>query len=78
MGYNLHSACHKCKVRIFHFRYEENKTILPFYIKHKECIKENINNVQTIIDNIGMDEEWQNEEENGGYKKDNLSEANNG
>jgi hypothetical protein len=74
MGYNLYSACHKCKVKIFHFRREEQKTILPFYAKHSKCAKENIDNVQTIMDNNGTDQEWQNSFENGGYKDDELQE----
>jgi hypothetical protein len=53
MGYNLISGCHKCKVKIFHFRREENKTILPFYKKHSDCAKEDANNVQTVMDNNG-------------------------
>lgn len=40
MGHNLISVCHKCKVKIFHFRNEEHKTILPFYKNHANCAKE--------------------------------------
>jgi len=58
MGYNLYSACHKCKTKIFHFRNEENKTILPFYKKHSDCAKENIDNVQTVMDNNSTDQNW--------------------
>lgn len=72
MGHNLYSACHKCKVKIFHFRREENLTILPFYKKHSDCAKENINNVQTVMDNNGTDQLWQKTEHNGGYKDDEL------
>jgi len=72
MGYNLISACHKCKVQIFHFRREENLTILPFYVKHSECAKEDLSNVQTVMDNNGTDQNWQKEEESGGYKSDEL------
>lgn len=70
MGYNLYSACHKCKVKIFHFRREESRTILPFYAKHANCAAENLNNVQTIMDNNGTDQDWQREPESGGYKND--------
>ena len=59
MGHNLISACHKCKVKIFHFRNEENKAILPFYKKHSHCAKFDIRNVQTIMDNNGTDQYWQ-------------------
>ncbi len=69
MGHNLISACHKCKVQIFHFRNEENKTILPFYKKHEKCAKENINNVQTVMDNNSTDQWWA---EPNGYKDDEL------
>jgi len=67
MGYNLISGCHKCKVKIFHFRTEENKTVLPFYKKHSECAKECINNVQTVMDNNGTEQWWA---ESDGYNND--------
>jgi len=69
MGYNLISGCHKCKVKIFHFRREENKTILPFYKKHSNCAKEDINNVVTVMDNNGTDQWWA---EDNGYADDEL------
>lgn len=74
MGYNLYSACHKCKTKTFHFRREEQKTILPFYVKHAKCAKENVYNVQTIMDNNGTDQKWQYSFEDGGYKDDELQE----
>ena len=58
MGHNLISICHKCQTKIFHFRNEENKTILPFYIKHKNCAKEKLENVVTVMDNNGTDRFW--------------------
>lgn len=69
MSHNLISGCHKCKVQIFHFRGEENKTILPFYKKHQDCAKLNIGNVETIMDNIGVDQPWA---QNNGYENDSL------
>jgi hypothetical protein len=66
MGYNLISGCHKCKTQIFHFRNEENKTILPFYKKHSECAKEDIMNVQTVMDNNWTDQRWTGDD---GYKE---------
>lgn len=73
MGYNLHSVCHKCKTKIFHYRGEENKAILPFYKKHANCAKENIDNVKTVMDNNGTDEKWQNDTiDSGGYVSDEL------
>jgi hypothetical protein len=69
MGHNLISGCHKCKVKIFHFRREENKTMLPFYKKHSDCAKEDVNNVQTVMDNNGTDQWWA---ESDGYKDDEL------
>jgi predicted nucleic acid-binding Zn-ribbon protein len=71
MGHNLISGCHKCKVKIFHFRREENKTALPFYKKHSDCAKEDINNVQTVMDNNGTDQWWA---ESDGYADDELQE----
>lgn len=67
MGINLISSCHKCKVQIFHFRGEENETILPFYKKHSDCAKIDINNVQTITDNNSTYIEWCDE-----YESDSL------
>jgi hypothetical protein len=58
MGHNLISVCHKCKVKIFHYRNEENKTILPFYRKHAKCAQEKIENVITVMDNNGTDKNW--------------------
>jgi hypothetical protein len=72
MGYNLISACHKCKVKIFHYRGEENETILPFYLKHKGCFREHPWNIQTIIDQSGFDPTWAYREDEGGYKDDEL------
>ncbi|MCP4393116.1 MAG: hypothetical protein GY804_02450 [Alphaproteobacteria bacterium] len=72
MGYNLISCCHKCKEQIFHFRGKENDGILPFYKKHRHCAKERILNVQTIMGNNGTDQEWQNEQCNGGYRTSDL------
>ncbi len=74
MGHNLISACHRCKVKIFHFRREESKTILPFYKKHADCAKVDIENVQTIMDNNGTDLVWQEDVEHGGYDSDELQE----
>jgi len=71
MGYNLISGCHKCKVKVFHFRGEENVKILDFYIKHKECAKEDLKNVQTIMDNC--DEDWIEDFKQGGYKNDEIN-----
>lgn len=72
MGHNLISCCHKCKVKVFHFRNEENVAILPFYRKHKDCAKDNLDNVQTVMDNNGTDQDWQQDERYGGYADDPL------
>jgi len=70
MGNNLYSVCHKCKEKIMHWRGEEHLTILPFYHEHKKCLMEDINNVQTVMDNV----EYQRSQEpfwmssDGGYK----------
>lgn len=57
MGKNLRSCCHKCKEKIFHFRMRESETILPFYKKHNECMKEDPNNVETFDDQM-QEKEW--------------------
>lgn len=71
MGVNLISGCHKCEVKVFHFRNEENVSILPFYYKHKKCAQEDINNVQTVMDNNGTDQDWC-QDFPYGYKDDEL------
>jgi len=58
MGHNLISACHKCRVKIFHFRNEENEAILPFYKKHVKCSKRSLENVITFMDNQGNEPVW--------------------
>ena len=60
MGMNLVSGCHKCKRVTFHYRNEENKTIMPFYNKHYHCMKENPRNVETKEDQI-QEEPWMRE-----------------
>lgn len=61
MGYNLHSCCHVCKVQIMHFRKEEDKTILPFYVTHKYCSESFYRAVETFMDNNGDEPQWLNE-----------------
>lgn len=73
MGYNLYTACHKCKKKVFHLRREENIKILPFYKKHSGCAREDVNNVQTIMDNNGTDQFWQDEPHRGGYEDEELN-----
>ncbi len=57
---------------MFNYRGEEQYGVLSFYKKHAECAKENINNVQSIMDNNGTDQQWA--EDNGGYPDDPLQE----
>lgn len=52
MGMNLVSACHKCKVKQTHLRRKESLTMLPFYKKHYECMREDPVNVETKEDQI--------------------------
>ncbi len=72
MGVNIISGCHKCKVKVFHWRGEENVNMIPFYYKHKLCAQEDINNVQSVMDNNGTDQDWCNDFKQGGYKDDSL------
>jgi acetyl-CoA carboxylase beta subunit len=62
MGINLISGCHKCRKKVFHFRMEENKTLIPFYDLHYKCMSENILNVVTLEDQI-QEEDWMDEYE---------------
>ena len=57
MGLNLQTACHKCKIRIFHYRSEENLTIIKFYYKHRKCLSEDKNNLETLEDQI-QEADW--------------------
>lgn len=50
MGMNLISCCHRCKERCFHFRGEEQKTIMPFYKRHVKCMKVDRSSVETFED----------------------------
>ncbi len=69
MGMNLRSCCHKCKEQIFHYRKKENETIIPFYSKHYQCMREDKNNIETKEDQIQW-EEWM--DGNGEYKEISL------
>ena len=57
MGMNLQSCCHRCGVKKFHFRGQEQETILPFYKKHYECMRKYKGNVETLEDQI-QEEDW--------------------
>lgn len=57
MGMNLQSCCHRCKVKRFHYRGEEHKTLLPFYDKHYECMKINPRNIETLEDQM-QEADW--------------------
>lgn len=57
MGMNLQSCCHRCKVRVFHYRGRENETLLPFYRKHYFCMVLNPKNIETLEDQI-QEESW--------------------
>lgn len=57
MGLNIISACHKHKVKIAHFRREENLTVIPFYREHEDCLHENKNNIETKDDQY-QEEDW--------------------
>lgn len=65
MGINLMTACHKHKVKVFHFRNEEDKTMMPFYYKHRDCLP----NIETLEDQA-QEKDWMADPEYGGYKKD--------
>lgn len=52
MGMNVRTCCHRCRVQAFHYRGEEQATILPFYLEHKYCMKINKKNLETLEDQI--------------------------
>lgn len=64
MGRNLASVCHSCRVKIFHLRGKEGKTMLPFYKDHTECMRSDSNNVETKDDQL-QQEGWMDDD---GYK----------
>lgn len=57
MGINLQSCCHKCQVRVFHYRSEECLTMMPFYYKHRPCLTIDSANLETKEDQ-NQEEEW--------------------
>ncbi len=69
MGQNLISCCHKCKEQCYHFRGEEQVTILPFYKAHTECMRWNPASVETLDDQL-QEQNWMRDEiSEGGYTK---------
>lgn len=61
MGLNLMTACHVHKVKVFHSRGEESKTMMPFYYEHRSCIGDNpTTSVETLDDQI-QEREWMQE-----------------
>ena len=67
MGQNLQSCCHRCKVKVFHFRCKENETLMPFYRFHSPCIRSDPKSVETLADQ-GQEADWMADEAEGGYK----------
>lgn len=61
------SACHVCKLKVFHYRQQEHKTLMPFYNKHLEHGGKY--SVETKEDQK-QEEDWMSDEEYGGYKTD--------
>ncbi len=57
MGMNLRSACHRCREQVFHFRGEEQKTLIPFYKRHEKCMEINPNYVETLEDEL-QEKDW--------------------
>lgn len=57
MGINLQSVCHLCKEKVFHYRRQENKTMIPFYKAHHDCMRINPNHVETKDDQMQY-ESW--------------------
>ena len=77
MGINLQSCCHKCKVKVFHFRGKEDKTLLPFYKLHRSCISQDPKNIETLDDQAqeadrmsdgSYKDQWEYDSEKGSYK----------
>ena len=57
---NLRSCCHLCKVQVFHYTGEQNKTLLPFYKEHYDCMLKDKSNIETLEDQIQV-AEWMKE-----------------
>lgn len=58
MGINLISACHKHKVKVFHYRQEEDKTMMPFYYKHRDCLKKDPKVSVETLEDQEQEQEW--------------------
>ncbi len=70
MGINLITACHKHKVKVFHYRNEEDKTMMPFYYKHRDCLRKDPTvSVETLEDQT-QEQDWMAEPDYGGYETD--------
>lgn len=63
MGQNLHTACHKCRERIAHYRGKEAETLPNFYVKHIDCILENPDAVDNSLDSNHNQKWWVESEE---------------
>jgi hypothetical protein len=70
MGVNLLTACHKHKVKIFHFRNEEDRTMMPFYYKHRDCLKEDPTKSVETLEDQEQERDWMADPEYGGYEDD--------
>lgn len=70
MGINLLTACHKHKVKVFHFRQEENKTMMPFYYKHRDCLSEDPRLSVETLEDQAQEQKWMDEADRGGYETD--------
>lgn len=60
MGRNFRSACHKCKVQLFHYRGDETRTLHQFYKDHDDCMRIRPSYVETLDDQM-QEENWMDE-----------------
>lgn len=70
MGINLLTACHKHKVKVFHYRSEEDKTMMPFYYKHRDCLNKNPKTSVETLEDQAQEQDWMADPEYGGYETD--------
>ena len=54
---NFISCCHRCRKKVFHYRRRENETMIPFYRRHGQCMRENPDNLETREDQL-QEEDW--------------------
>lgn len=70
MGVNLMTACHKHKVKVFHYRNLEDRTMMPFYYKHRDCLEKDPKASLETLEDQAQEQDWMADFDYGGYETD--------